>query len=287
MSPQKLKKTLQLDLRAKRNKNRRARLVAGLALVGLSLGIALFVWHKQRPAALLQLGIRLEQQGRIAEALEAYRALHDGYPETTAAEDALYRSGQILQHDLGDAQLALLNYLLLEKDYPQSDHIRAARQAAAELTKFRLDDCGQAIPIYQRLIETGGENADRSLYEIADCYVRQENWRQAAIEFETLLSNYPESSLGGRTRFRLSDALLLSGRRKEARQGFELLVKEAPQSELAEEARFRLAEMLEEEERLQEALRAYSQLTHFPRQDLLKQKILRLKERMARKKKVL
>lgn len=287
MSPRKLKKKLQQDLRAKRNKNRGALLCAGALLLGLTLGGAYLLWDAQRPAALLQQGLRLEQQDRTAEALELYRAVFADYPASEEAAEALFRSGQVLQHDHGEEQQALLNYLLLEKEHPQSRHLLAAQKEAAVLTKYRLKDCGQAIPIYQRLVEQSREQADLFLYEIADCYVRQNNWSQAAIEFDTLLHNYPQSELRQRVRYRRADALLLSGRRAEARQGFEQLLAERAQGALAEEARFRLAEMLEEEERLKDALQAYSQLTRYPRQDLIKQKILKLKERMARKKKVL
>ncbi len=66
-----------------------------------------------------------------------------------------------------------------------------------------------------------------------------------------------------------------------------MVVTEFPNSSQAQEARFRLAEMLEEEERLNDALRSYSEMTSYPRQNLLKQKILNLKERIDRKKKVL
>lgn len=285
MSSQKLKKRLQQDLRTKRHKKKRLSLVVGLLLIALLIGSGALLWNSQRPAVLLQQGIQLEQQTQLEAALERFRALYEDYPARQEAAEALFRSGQILQHDLGKSQLALINYLLLEKDYPQSRLLPAARREAAELTKFRLKNCDQAIPVYQRIIENAEEQADSALYEIADCYARQKNWRQAAIEFDTLMANDPQSPLKQWASYRRADALLLSGRHTEALQGFEMLVKESPQSEAAEEARFRLAEMLEKEGRLRDALQAYSKLTRYPRQDLLKQKIIRLKERMARKKK--
>ena len=287
MSPRKLKKSLQRDLRAKRKNKHRSRLIGGGLLLLLLSGGGYLVWNNQRPAALLQQGLRLEQQTRLEEALQTYQTLYEEYLASPEAGDALFRSGQILQHDRGEDQRALLNYLLLEKNHPQSEHILAARREAADLTKYRLNDCTQAVPVYQRLIEQSADNAERYQYEIADCYARQENWSQAAIEFETLCNSYPQSDLKQIANYRLADALLLSGQRQEARSRFEALAGETPTSQLVEEARFRLAEMLEEDEQLREALRAYSQLTHYPRQELLKQKILKLKERMARKKKVL
>lgn len=287
MSPQRLKKALQKDLRAKRNKSHRSLYVGLLLLAAVLAGGGYLWWNQQRPATLLQQGIKLEQQDRLEPALECYARLSKRYAGTKQAAEALYRSGRILQHDLGRYQRALISYLQLEKDYPHSGFVIPAQREAAELTKFRLGDCRQAIPVYQRLVEQAGERGDRYLYEIADCYVRLENWSQAAIEFEALLGSYPKSDRRALVTYRLADAWLLSNQRQKAREEFITLVKTYPDSALAQEARFRLAEMLEEEEHLKEALKAYSALTDYPRQELLKQKILQLKKRMARKKKVL
>lgn len=287
MSPQTLKKRLLKDLRAKRSKKGRYFLFGSILLMGLTTASAYLFWTNYRPAALLQQGIRLEQQAQLNEALNSYTKLFNGYPVSPEAADALYRSGLILQHDRGQYQQALLRYLQLENVYPQSRFIVQAQQQAAALTKYRLSDCEQAIPVYQRLIEQTLNEDDRYLYEIADCYVRLNNWSQAAIEFESLLISYPQSNLGAISAYRLADAWLLSGKRAKARSGFSQVIEKYPQNSIAQEARFRLAEMLEEEEHLQDALRAYSKLTGYARQDLLKQKIIHLKQRIARKKKVL
>ncbi len=282
-----MKRTLQRELRAKRTKRRKAFLISFFLLIGLIVVSAYLLWMEYRPAALLQQGIRLEQQNDLSGALNKYARLSEHHAKSKEAADALYRRGRILQHDLGENQSALLYYLQLEKNYPQSDLIALAQLEAAELTKYRLDSCEQAIPIYLRLIENNADSGDRYQYEIADCYARLENWLQAAIEFEALLVNYPQSELRAISSYRLADSWLLSGEREKARSGFKSIVSEFTKKNIAHEARFRLAEMLEEEESLAEALQAYSALTGYPRQDLLKQKILRLKERIARKKKVL
>ncbi len=256
-------------------------------LVGLISGSTYLWWNKYRPAALLQQGIHLEQEHELSAALGRYAGLIEHYPSSSLAADALYRQGRILQHDQGEDKRALLSYLRLEKNYPHSLLVSSAQQEAAGLTKYRLDSCGEAIPIYQRLLEESGAAGDQYQYEIADCYARLENWTQAAIEFEVLLANFPESGLSAITSYRLADAWLLSGQSKKGRAGFEQIVVKYTETKIAHEARFRLAEMLEEAELLKQALRAYSEMTGYPRQDLLKQKILRLKERIARKKKVL
>ena len=278
---------MQKELRAKRTKHHKAFFVSGFLLMGLLAGSLYLLWNSYRPAALLRQGIRLEQQHDLVNATDRYEQLIEHYASSKEAPDALYRRGRILQHDLADDQLALYYYLRLEKEYPQSVYVSLAQQAAAELFKYRLDNCGQAISIYQRLIEESKADADSFQYEIADCYARQKNWTQAGIEFESLLGSFPESDLTAISSYRLADSWLLSNQREKARNGFKQIVTTYPQNKIVHEARFRLAEMLEEEEHLKEALKAYSALTGYPRQDLLKQKIIRLKERIARKEKVL
>ena len=287
MHLQKLKKSLKKDLRTKRNKSRWPQRSAILLLVLMTAGAGGLIWKGRRPAQLLDQGIRFEQQDRLNEALERYTRLYQGYAASEQAAEALYRSGRILQLDRGENQQALLCYLQLENDYPRSPLVIQAQQEAAELTKHRLDDCGQAIPIYQRLIDEVESNADHYQYEIADCYARLENWSQAAIEFEALVASDPPQEMKAMAIFRLAEARLLTGQRAAAKAGYQQLVKEYPKLLLTQEARFRLAELLEEEEHLSQALQAYSELTDYPRQDLVKQKIINLKKRMARKKKVL
>lgn len=288
MSLRKQKKKLKQDLRAKRTKSRSGILLLCLVLVCMSAIGAYLLWNHQRPAALLEQGVRLEQREQFELALLRYQELTTEYPDHPLAAEALYRSGQIFQHDLDQVQQALLQYLRLEHDFPHNENLLAAQREAAELTKNRLDDCGQAIPIYQRLAENASATgADGYLYEVADCYAREENWMQAAIEFEALLATYPQTARGEEVRFRLANAWLLSGKREKARQVLQQLAEQKQDSLLREEASFRLAEMLEEDEQLQKALEAYKKLTKYPRQELLKKKIINLNERMARKKKVL
>ena len=287
MCPKTLKKSLKKELRAKRNKSHGPLWVLiPVLLLAVAAGGAL-VWKNRRPAQLLDQGIRFEQQNQQTKALERYALLYEDYAASPQAAEALYRSGRILQHDQGRDQEALLRYLQLENAYPQSPFAVHAQQQAAELTKHRLDDCGQAIPIYQRLIDEVDSDAGHYLYEIADCYARLENWSQAAIEFEALVTSEPSSELKAIGIFRLAEARLLNHQREDARSGYQRMVDDFPANQLTQEARFRLAEMLEEDEHLREALQAYAELTEYPRQDLIKQKIQNLKKRMARKKKVL
>jgi len=291
MSLRKLKKELKKQgLRTQKNKHRGLRLIL-LVLLGCLVSIALVFGYRsyQQTASerLFSKGLALEGQHRPEPALTRYQRLFRAYPESSRAAEALFRAGMISRFDLRQDQQALLYFLQLEHDYPQSALVVRAQLEAAELTKYRLRDFAEAIVVYQRLLDQGTGDGDRILSEIADCYFRLNNYAQARIELDTLLERFPESPLRAEVLYRRAGAALLEGQTAVARSGYVSLIETFPQSPYAGEARFCLAELLENEERLKEALKAYRGLTDYPRQDVLQEKIGRLEQRIAKKKKAL
>lgn len=262
-----------------------------LVLLGCSLAIALTygyrIYQETIPGRLYSKGLTMESQGRAEQALTAYERLFDGYARSEKAPEALFRAARICRYDLRQDQRALLYFLRLENDYPESGYLPQAQLEAAELTKYRLRDFTQAIVIYQRLLDRGPQDGDRILYEIADCYFRLNNFSQARIELDALLERYPHSPLSAEVLYRSAGAALLDGQKDVARNSFQRLIETYPKSPYALEARFSLAEMLESEERLKEALKAYRGLSNYPKGELLKDKIVRLEQRIAKKKKAL
>jgi len=262
-----------------------------LAFFGFLLTVALVFGYRSyqqtAPERLFTKGLTLESKDRPERAMSSYERLFSGYPEASQAPEALFRAARISRLDLRQDQQALFLFLKLEHDYPESDFVFRAQREAAELTKYRLRDFAQAIVIYQRLIDQETEDGDRILYEIADSYFRLNNFSQARIELDAFLERFPESSLRAEVLYRYANALLLDNMRGEARDGFNRLIENFPKSSYALEARFSLAEMLEGEERLKDALKAYRALKDYPQQDLLRGKISRLEQRIAKKKKVL
>lgn len=291
MSLRKLKKELRKQgLGTAKNSRRGIRLVL-LILLGCLLTIALSFGYRSyqqtAPERLLNKGLALEGQRRPAQALTAYERLFRGYSESPQAPEALFRAGRLCRFDLRQDQQALLFFLQLEHDYPESVYVIKAQLEAAELTKYRLQDYAQAIVVYQRLLDQGTEDGDRILYEIADSYFRLNNYAQARIEFDALLERFPESSLRAEVLYRRAGASLLDGQSEIARSGYADLIESFPQSPYAVEAQFSLAEMLEAEEKLTAALKAYRTVKGYPRQEILREKIRRLEERIAKKKKAL
>ena len=276
------------DLKGTKSKKKRwIWLFLGLAI----LAAAAWPFYQRHqvtvPQQLFNEGEKLESLGQIAAAQELYQRLYRDYPQAAVAPLALLRSGQIWQHDRHQDQQALLSYLQLEHDYPDSNLVQIAREAAARIVKYSLRDYSRAIEYYQHLLDSATSQQDKYLYEIADCYYRLDNYSQARIELETLLQQYPQSDLLPELLYRKGGLLLLEKRLAEAQTDWQRLITEFPDSPYQLQARFNLAKLLEEDNRLQEALEQYQQLREFPQPLILEEKIEHLKQRIATKKKAI
>ncbi len=271
-------------LQAKKNNKRWLWSIPLLAL----LAAGLLPIYQQRqlsaPERWLNQGARLEAEGEFVAAQQLYQQLYADYPQAEQAPQALLRSGRIWRLDRQHDQQALLSYLQLEHGYPRSPLVLTAQQEAAKLVKYSLRDFSRAIEYYQRLLDADPSAGDDYLYQIADCYYRLDNYNQARIELDSLLQGYPQSALRATALYRKGGLHLLEKQLEQAQQSWQQLVDQHPQSEYAVQARFNLAKLLEEQSRLSEALQQYQQLSDFPQQQLLEDKIERLKKRIAAKK---
>jgi len=289
MKLRQLKKQLkQRELQARRRKPRRWSWL--LLLVALLLAVFYPLYRQYQltvPLRLFNEGMTLESRGELEAAQQRYQRLYHAYPESEQTVEALLRVGRIQQYGRRLEQQALLSYLQLEHDFPEHPLVLAAREEAAGIVKYSLRDYSRAIGFYQRLLEHENGRGDQYLYEIADCYFRLDNYTQARIELETLLKQYPQSSLIADVLYRKGGLLLLENRLDAARQDWLQLIAQFPESSYGMQARFNLATLLEEDDLLQDALDAYQQLQNFPRPDLLKEKIEHLKKRIASKQKAI
>ena len=288
-----MKKQLKQDLKiqeAKTSKSGKYRwlLFLLLALIG---GGALFPayqqWRLTGPERLLANGIKQESLGQIDAAEKSYQKIYRKYPDSKEAEEALYLIGKLWQYDFQDDQKALLYYLQLEHDYPESQRVQTAREEAAQIVKYSQRDYSRAIGFYQRLLELDGGTSDQYLYEIADCYFRLENYSQARIELEMLLEKYPDSDFAADALYRKGAILLLENRPEDAREDWQKVIEKYPDSGYRAQAEFNLAKLLEEQGHLSKALEQYRKLEDFPRPSLLEEKIEHLEQRIQEKKKAI
>jgi TolA-binding protein len=235
-----------------------------------------------------QKGLALRQAGKYVEAVNLFEQLHDEYPDFVRVPQSLFQTAEIQDLYLGRYSDALLTYLMLERDFPYAAEVVPARKQVAILYKYRLNDCSQAIAVYQKVLDQPDPGNDQLQYEVADCYFRLNNFDQARIEFDSLQKNYPDSGLIAEVQYRIAMTYALEGKLPEAAGAYRLVVERWPESSYALEASFGLATVLEEQEELLEALKILEDLAGiYPKQDILKRKTEQVRERIEKKKKAI
>jgi len=235
-----------------------------------------------------QQGLVLRQETRYIEAVELFKELHSEQPSFVRVPEALFQVAEIQDLYLGRYSDALLTYLMLERDYPDAPEVFAARKQVAVLYKYRLNDCGQAIAVYQKVLDDADRNSDQLQYEVADCYFRLNNFAQARIEFESLLKNDPQSELFAEVQYRIAMTYALEGKLPEAAGAYRVVIERWSESSYAVEASFGLATVLGEQEELVEALKILEELKGvYPKEDILARKTEQVRERIDKKKKAI
>jgi len=287
-----LKKQLLLEELKRQGKAPKQRLWILLGLIMVALAAAGAYWYQANLQTRLeerfQQGLALRQETRYSEAVEMFKELQTEQPSFVQIPQALFQIAEIQDLYLGRYSDALLTYLMLERDYPDAPEVFAARKQVAVLYKYRLNDCGQAIAVYQKVLDDADGNSDQLQYEVADCYFRLNNFAQARIEFESLLKNDPQSELFAEVQYRIAMTYALEGKLPEAAGAYRVVIERWSESPYAVEANFGLATVLEEQEELVEALKILEELKGiYPKEDILARKTEQVRERIEKKKKAI
>ena len=287
-----MKKRLLLEELTRQGKAPKQRLWILLGLIMVALVAAGAYWYQANLQTRLeerfQQGLSLRQETRYSDAVELFKKLHAEQPSFVRIPQALFQVAEMQDLYLGRYSDALLTYLMLERDYPDAPEVFAARKQVAVLYKYRLNDCSQAIAVYQKVLDDADRNSDQLQYEVADCYFRLNNFAQARIEFESLLRDDPQSDLFAEVQYRIAMTYALEGKLPEAAGAYRVVIERWSESSYAVEASFGLATVLEEQEELVEALKILEELKGvYPKEDILSRKTEQVRERIEKKKKAI
>lgn len=276
----------EMKRRRKNSKTRRLFIrVLLVALIGMVGGGGYYLTHRdQLIAENYNRGESFLLKGDYEAAATTFHELYQHHPDSRQAPQALFQSAEIRNLYQSRYQKALLDYLLVERDYPESPQALKAERQIAEIYKNRLRDYPQAIFAYQKLLDKGPPDSDKIQYEVADSYFRLNNFEQARIEFESLLKAYPHSKLVPEVRYRIAVASSLVGQPKAAEEEFRSVIKDFPGDPYALESRFSLAGVLEDQGKLGEALKGLEDLKGvYPDKDALIRRITQVKRRIDKK----
>jgi TolA-binding protein len=287
-SIQKLKKQILQEEMRRRRKRSNKRLLIPLVLLLVAAIVAGGFWYRSNQASFTDRQFikaeALLADEKFAEAAKAFHALARSHPDHERADEALFLVGELQHLYLKNDREALLAYLLLDKNYPDSPLAQRAQRRAGDIYMDRMEDLARAVVIYQKLIDQGVAEADQLQYRIAEAYFRLNNFEQARIEWEHLLKLHPESSLAPEAGYRIAVSQALQQDFSEAQLSFEKVFTTWPDHPYALEARFGLATLLEEQEYLKDALDILTQLRDsYPKPEVLELRIEQVRDRMEKK----
>jgi len=129
-------------------------------------------------------GRSFEEQGKYYFAYENYQKTVDNYPYTKRLKE------------------------ILEREYNIAGIYKA--KASPRLMDLELNvSLDKAITIYNSVIKnsTFGEYADKSYYEMAECYRRSGKYNEAIDAYEKLITDYPQSNLVEESKYQLASTM--------------------------------------------------------------------------------
>ena len=209
-------------------------------------------------------GRAYEEQAKYYYAFQNYQKTLDHYPYTRRMEEIIKREYNIAN-------------IFQEKETP--------KLMILELSVY-LD---RAATIYAKIVENApfGEYADKSLYNMAECYRRMLKYKEAVESYERIINDYPDSKLVPEARYQLAytkyEASLSpeydQGSTEQALEDFQRISKSTPVPAIAKEAQdvlkklrerkaesdFRVAEFYEKRKKYRSALIYYTDVVEkFP-----------------------
>ncbi|MFQ6105115.1 MAG: tetratricopeptide repeat protein [Candidatus Glassbacteria bacterium] len=132
------------------------------------------------------LAVEYSITGRLEDALEEYRKLAIGFPETDVAAEAWYKCGLIELEEMDDLSNAKKYFMSAYKEAQNSDYGMKARQMSVELTRYsRMEE----------LIEDGDPQKEPvALFLKGEFLLLQMKEPETALEvFSELSEKYPDS----------------------------------------------------------------------------------------------
>ncbi|MDD5129341.1 MAG: tetratricopeptide repeat protein [Candidatus Omnitrophica bacterium] len=248
-----------------------------------------------KAGALCQAGDACQDAGDYLKAEEIYSRILKDFPDSSFADYALYQSG-LSQLKRSDYESAIATFKLLPNSYPQSkflensdyllgvvyfdkqDFISSSEILARFQNKFKesrlsaqavfmlglsllnLGKVNDALNIFKdipRKYPQELELIQKAEYEVADCYYRLGQEKEALKRFKLLRAKYPDSKLApeimwwlGQYYYRLNDLSL-------AARYFGSLAKDFPDSSLSGDALYALGLIFKDENNLDQALESF------------------------------
>lgn len=263
--------------------------VVGLAVVGIFSGCSV---DSARNHYIL--GEKLWVDRKYSAAVVEFEKAARRDPKGKLGLQSLYRLAStqaLFLNDYHGAIRNLRNYVQYGVDPKQ---VWEAQLQIGDLLYSKLEHYDQAISHYRTLTQQRPDCHEVSefRYRIGKAYYFLYEFDDAIQTFQYLNKNNPKSHWAEKATLEIGNTYLTRGEQntetadyKLAIQAFEDFQKQYPQSDGVPQAKFGIASCLEAMDRLEEAYTIYDSLKDsYPSLHVIEVKLVRLKERMAKKK---
>lgn len=261
-------------------------------LLGLSLVVAvtaaIFIFtagHRYRVRKTFTRAEKSWEDGSYREAVDAYLALVEEYPDDPLADRAQFQVGNTYYLFLQKDRQAIRTFRDLIRRDPASPWSLIAQGLLGEIYEKRLEDYHQAIIEYQRRIHLSPEDegSDVAQLGVARCYFSLGDFERAREEYELHLERYPDSPRRDRVLAGVADSYYVTRAYQSAIRYYREAAAASGDARLQSEAGFGIASCLEESGDLDEALREFERVAgEHPNPGLVEQRIQRIRERLKK-----
>jgi TolA-binding protein len=192
-----------------------------------------------------QLGLTFLKSSQYDAAILALQKMKEQYPTSKLADDAMYAFG-LAYFQREDYRASLEVFRTFQTEFKDSN-LRAQALYLMGTCLYNMGDFAGAIDIFKDVMRQFGSDAElvqKAEFEIADCYSRTGNEKEALARFSQLRSKYPDSLLTvevlwwlGEYHYRHRDFTM-------AKRYFQSLIQDYPKSALVPDAYYALGSIL-------------------------------------------
>lgn len=260
-------------------------------LLGLSLVVAvtaaIFIFtagHRYRVRKTFTRAEKSWESGSYQEAVEAYLALVEEYPDDPLADQAQFQVGNTYYLFLQKDRQAIRTFRDLIRRDPASSWSLIAQGLLGKIYEKRLEDYHQAIIEYQRRIHLspGDEGSDLAQLGVARCYFSLGDFERSREEYQLHLERYPASPRRDRALAGVANSYYVTRAYQSAIRYYREAAASGD-SRLRSEAVFGIASCLEEGGDLGAALKEFEKVVgEHPNPRLVERRIERIRERLEK-----
>ncbi|MEW5758065.1 MAG: tetratricopeptide repeat protein [Candidatus Omnitrophota bacterium] len=208
-----------------------------------------------------QLGVALLKSEKYDSAILAFSKLISDFPNSKLRDSGLYSLG-LTYFKEGDFLKSKECFLSLYQDFPDSK-LRYEALYLAGISFYNQSNFTEAIRIFKNLLKEKKLDNDllvKTEYELADCYLRLSDEKEALRRFRALNARYPDSFLADDVLFWLGEYFLKELKFSFARRYFFSLIEKYPKSPLISESYYNIGYSYVQEGNLDEAKKIFIKL---------------------------